>query len=75
LPGLNFCAPATRLLSTITPKIWRLPPASWAAMSRATSSWRWCCLLELAWLQSTIRLGCSLAASSSAQAALTCSAS
>ena len=32
----------------------RLPPAICAAMSRATSSCRSCCLLLLAWLQSTI---------------------
>jgi hypothetical protein len=37
LPALNFCAPASRWLSTITPMMWRWPAANCVPMSRATS--------------------------------------
>jgi hypothetical protein len=72
---VNFCAPAFRWLSIITPNTLREPPAICAAMSRATSSCFSCCLLLLAWLQSTISVAGSLAASRSLQAAATLAAS
>jgi len=75
LPGVNFCAPGCRWLSTITPKTHFEPPAICAAMSFATSTCFWCCLELLAWLQSTISVGGSLAASRSLQAAATLAAS
>ncbi|MNT44978.1 hypothetical protein D3C72_1815300 [compost metagenome] len=74
-PGVNFCAPGTRWLSTITPKMESLPPLICCATSRATSTCRRCCLLLLAWLQSTISELPSPAASSSLPAAATESAS
>ena len=75
LPGVNFCAPLWMWLSTIRPNTPREPPAICAATSRATSSCFSCCLLLLAWLQSTISVAGSLAAASSWQAAFTLPAS
>jgi hypothetical protein len=54
LPGVNFCAPATMWLSTITPKMLRAAAQLRRDVARHVR-WRSCCLLLLAWLQSTIR--------------------
>src|SRR6185369_2772550 len=75
LPAVNFCAPALRWLSTITPNTLWEPLASCAPTLRATSICLSCCLLLFAWLQSTISAGGSLAASRSLQAAATLAAS
>ena len=75
LPGVNFCAPGFKWLSTIRPNTWCEPLLTWPAISRATSSCFSCCLELLAWLQSTISVAGSLAAASSLQAAVTLAAS
>ncbi|MNW04503.1 hypothetical protein D3C71_2006020 [compost metagenome] len=74
-PGVNFCAPACRWLSIITPNTLREPLSICWAISCATSFCFSCCLLLLAWLQSTIRVAGRCAASRSLHAAATWAAS
>ncbi len=75
LVGSRSWRPATRKDSSITPVIARCPDSTWAAMSSATTGWRWWSLPLLSWLASIITRSGRCAARSNRRALATESAS